>query len=286
MPSSVWKGFISFGLVSIPIRLYAAARGTRIELHQLHTVCKTRLKQPLFCPTCNRIVTRDEVVKGYEYDDGKYVLLDPEEVKRIAPQSARSMEILAFVKQSQIDPLFFDSSYFVVPEDEGRKGYDLLLKTLESTERVGIAKVTMHQREYTVFLRPYDGGLALHTMYFANEIREAPGYGKTDNVKLKPQEIKLAEQLVETLSEDFKLSKYHDEFQGRLQALIDAKRKGKEIAAAPEPHRAPVIDMMAALKKSLAATSGARKQPAHAERAAEAHHAAEPHQRRRIRRVS
>jgi len=276
MPSSVWKGFISFGLVSIPIRLYAAARGTRIELHQLHTVCKTRLKQPLFCPTCNRIVTRDEVVKGYEYEDGKYVLLDPEEVKRIAPQSARSMEILAFVKQSQIDPLFFDSSYFVVPEDEGRKGYDLLLKTLESTKRVGIAKVTMHQREYTVFLRPYDGGLALHTMYFANEIREAPGYGKTDNIKLKPQEIKLAEQLVDTLSEDFKLSKYHDEFQGRLQALIEAKRKGKDIAAAPEPHRAPVIDMMAALKKSLAATSGAKKQPAHAERAA-----AEPHHRRR-----
>jgi DNA end-binding protein Ku len=272
MPSSAWKGFISFGLVSIPIRLYAAARGTRIELHQLHTVCKTRLKQPLFCPTCNRIVTRDEVVKGYEYEDGKYVLLDPEEVKRIAPQSARSMEILAFVKQSQIDPLFFDSSYFVVPEDEGRKGYDLLLKTLESTKRVGIAKVTMHQREYTVFLRPYDGGLALHTMYFANEIREAPGYGKTDNVKLKPQEIKLAEQLVDTLSEDFKLSKYHDEFQGRLQALIEAKRKGKDIAAAPEPHRAPVIDMMAALKKSLAATSGAKKQPTHAERAAEPHH--------------
>ena len=275
MPSSVWKGFISFGLVSIPIRLYAAARGTRIELHQLHNVCKTRLKQPLFCPTCNRIVTRDEVVKGYEYEDGKYVLLDPEEVKRIAPQSARSMEILAFVKQSQIDPLFFDSSYFVVPEDEGRKGYDLLLKTLENTKRVGIAKVTMHQREYTVFLRPYDGGLALHTMYFANEIREAPGYGKTDNIKLKPQEVKLAEQLVETLSEDFKLSKYHDEFQGRLQDLIDAKRKGKEIAAAPEPHRAPVIDMMAALKKSLAATAGAKKQPAHAE-----HSAAEPHRRR------
>lgn len=281
MPSSAWKGFISFGLVSIPIRLYAAARSRRIELHQLHSVCKTRLKQPLFCPNCNRIVTRDEVVKGYEYEDGKYVLLDPEEVKRIAPQSARSMEILAFVKQSQIDPLFFDSSYFVVPEDEGRKGYDLLLKTLESTKRVGIAKLTMHQREYIVFLRPYNGGLALHTMNFANEIREAPGYGKTDNVKLKPQEIKLAEQLVETLSEDFKLSKYHDEFQARLQALIEAKRKGKEIAAAPEPHRAPVIDMMAALKKSLAATSGAKKHPAHAERLDAGRAAAEPHHRRR-----
>lgn len=268
MPSSAWKGFIAFGLVSIPIRLYAAARAKRIELHQLHSVCKTRLKQPLFCPTCNRIVTRDEVVKGYEYEDGKYVLLDPEEVKQIAPRSARSMEILAFVKGSQIDPLFFHSSYFIVPEDEGRKGYDLLLKTLEHTQRVGIAKLAMHQREYTVFIRPYDRGLALHTMYFANEIREAPGYGKTEDIKLKSQEVKLAEQLVDTLSEDFKLSKYHDEFQERLKNLIEARRKGKEIAAAPEPHRAPVIDMMAALKKSLAATGGARKQPAHTERSA------------------
>jgi DNA end-binding protein Ku len=279
MPSSAWKGAISFGLVSIPIRLYAAARTQRIELHQLHSVCNTRLKQPLFCPTCNRIVSRDEVVKGYEYEDGKYVLLEPEEVKRIAPHSARTMEMLAFVKESQIDPLFFDSSYFVVPEQEGRKGYQLLLKTLESTKRVGIAKLSMHQREYTVFIRPYDHGLALHTMYFANEIREAPGFGKTEEVKLKPQEIKLAEQLVDTLSEDFKLSKYHDEFQDRLKALIEAKRKGREVAAPPEPHRAPVIDMMATLKKSLAATGAARKQPAHAERHAESH-------RRRARRAS
>ncbi|HEV2306828.1 MAG TPA: Ku protein [Candidatus Acidoferrales bacterium] len=279
MPSSAWKGAISFGLVSIPIRLYAAARTQRIELHQLHSVCNTRLKQPLFCPTCNRIVSRDEVVKGYEYEDGKYVLLEPEEVKRIAPHSARTMEILAFVKESQIDPLFFDSSYFVVPEEEGRKGYQLLLKTLESTKRVGIAKLSMHQREYTVFIRPYDHGLALHTMYFANEIREAPGFGKTEEVKLKPQEIRLAEQLVDTLSEDFKLSKYQDEFQDRLKALIEAKRKGREVAAPPEPHRAPVIDMMAALKKSLAATGGARKLPAHAERHAESH-------RRRARRAS
>jgi DNA end-binding protein Ku len=270
MASSAWKGYITFGLISIPIRLYAAARIYRVELHQLHSVCKTRLRQPLFCPTCNRMVDRSEVVKGYEYEQGKYVLLDPEEIKKIAPQSARSMEILSFVKESEIDPLFFDSSYFVVPEDEGRKAYQLLLRTLESTKRVGIAKVAMHQREYTVFIRPYDHGLALHTMYFANEIREAPGYGKTEEIKLKPQEVKLAEQLVENLSETFRLEKYHDEFQDRLKALIEAKQKGKQVAAAPELHRAPVIDMMAALKKSLAASAGSRKQPAHAQPHAEA----------------
>ena len=271
MASSTWKGFITFGLLSIPIRLYAAARTNRMQLHQLHSVCNTRLRQPLFCPTCNKIVDRSEVVKGYEYEDGKYVLIDPAEIKKIEPQSAHSMEILAFVKESEIDPLFFDSSFFAVPEDAGRKAYQLLLRTLEGTKRVGIAKVAMHQREYTVFIRPYDHGLTLHTMYFANEVREAPGYGKTEDIKLKPQEIKLAEQLVENLSEEFNLKKYHDEFQDRLKELIESKQEGREVAAAPQPHRAPVIDMMEALKKSLAASGASHKKPLHADRAAQSH---------------
>jgi len=138
----------------------------------------------------------------------------------------------------------------------------LLLKTLEETQRVGISKLTMHQREYTAFLRPYDHGLALHTMYLANEIREAPGYGKTDHIKLRPQEIQLAEQLVSTLSEDFHLEKYHDAFEEHLKQLIEAKRKGQQVALAPQPHRAPVIDMMTALKKSLEMAGKGAKRPA------------------------
>jgi DNA end-binding protein Ku len=231
MALSAWKGFITFGLISIPVKLYPAARSARVGLHQLHKVCKTRLRQPLFCPTCNRIVERSEVVKGYEYEDGKYALIDPEEIKKITPESARAMEILAFVKQSEIDPLFFDSSYFLVPEDQGKKAYHLLLKTMEDKDRVAIAKITMHQREYTVFLRPYDHGIALHTMYFANEIREAPGYGNADQVKLTPQEVRLADQLVDNLSEPFNLNKYHDQFETRLRALIEAKQKGRDIGA-------------------------------------------------------
>jgi DNA end-binding protein Ku len=271
MASSAWKGFITFGLISIPVKLYPAARSARVGLHQLHSVCKTRLRQPLFCPTCNRIVERSEVVKGYEFEDGKYVVIDPDEIKKITPESARAMEILAFVKESEIDPLFFDSSYFLVPEDEGKKAYKLLLKTMEDKNRVAIAKLTMHQREYTVFLRPYDHGIALHTMYFADEIREAPGYGKTDNVKISPQEIKLADQLVDNLSEQFHLKKYHDEFETRLRALIDAKQKGSDIATTPRLERAPVIDMMTALKKSLERTAGDQKVPLHSMRGAAAH---------------
>jgi DNA end-binding protein Ku len=268
--ASAWNGFITFGLISIPVKLYPAARSARVGLHQLHSVCKTRLRQPLFCPSCNRIVDRSEVVKGYEYEDGKYVLIDPDEIKKITPESARAMEILAFVKQSEIDPLFFDSSYFLVPDDAGKKAYKLLLKTMEDKDRVATAKITMHQREYTAFLRPYDHGIALHTMYFANEIREAPGYGKIDNVKLSPQEIKLAEQLVDNLSEEFQLKKYHDEFETRLRTLIDAKQRGRDVAAAPRPARAPVIDIMAALKKSLERTE-ARKRPLRSTKEAAAH---------------
>ncbi len=266
MASSAWKGFITFGLISLPVKLYPAARSARVGLHQLHKVCKTRLRQPLFCPTCNRIVERSEVVKGYEYEDGQYALIDPEEIKKITPESARAMEILAFVKQSEIDPLFFDSSYFVVPEDQGKKAYHLLLKTMEDKDRVAIAKIAMHQREYTVFLRPYDHGIALHTMYFANEIREAPGYGNADHVKLTPQEVKLADQLVDNLSEPFHVNKYHDQFETRLRALIEAKQKGRDIGVTLHPRRAPVIDMMTALKKSLETTAQGRKGPLHANR--------------------
>src|SRR5205807_3868474 len=153
----------------------------------------------------------------------------------------KTMEILAFVKQEQIDPIYFDSSYLVMPEKDSEKAYALLQKTMEDTDRVGIATVTMHQREYTVFIRPRNHGLTLHTMYFANEIRSVEGYGKLDHqIKLKSQEIKLAEQLIETLSEDFDARKYHDTYQESLKALIEAKRKGKTIVEERPAKRAPV----------------------------------------------
>ncbi|MGA2419542.1 MAG: Ku protein [Candidatus Acidiferrum sp.] len=253
MASSVWKGAISFGLLTIPIRMYTAARSERVQLHQIHKKCHTRLRQPLFCPECNRIVDRSEVVKGYEYAEGKYVVVDDEEIKKITPKSSRTMEILAFVKESQIDPIYFDASYFALPEKDNEKPYALLLKALEDTDRVGVAKVTMHQREYTVFIRPLNHGLTIHTMYFANEIHEVEGYGKLDkSTALKPQEIKLAQQLVETLSEDFNPKQYHDTFQENLKTLIAAKQQGKTIAEEQPAKRAPVIDMLEALKRSLA----------------------------------
>lgn len=256
MASSVWKGMISFGLVSIPIRMFAAARAKRTYLHQIHDKCNTRLKQPLFCPTCDRMVDRSEVIKGFEYETGQYVLVGADELKKITPPSGKTMEIVTFLKENEVDPIYFDSSFFALPEQHAEKPYALLLKALEDTKKVGVAKVTMHQREYTVFIRARDNGLTLHTMYYANEIAAVEGYGRKYEVKLRPEEIKLADQLVQSLSAPFKPEQYHDTFQGQLNALIDAKLKGKAVTApARSTSKAPVIDMMEALKRSLARDS-------------------------------
>lgn len=270
MAASVWTGAISFGLLSVPIRLYPAARPERIKLHQLHKECHTRLRQPLYCPKHHRIVERSEVVKGYEYAKDEYIIIEDRELKKIAPPSSKTMEIQAFVKDSEIDPIFFESSYLALPEKDNPKPYVLLVKALEESDRVGIAKVSMHLREYTVFIRPRNHGLTIHTMYFVNEIRSVEGYGKiAQDVKLRPQEIKLAEQLVESLSADFKPQQYRDTYQQNLKALIDAKREGKTVVEEAPPKRAPVIDMMEALKRSLQASeAGKKKKPVRARPAA------------------
>jgi DNA end-binding protein Ku len=259
--TSVWKGYLTFGLISIPIRLFSAARDEHISLNQLHKVCNSRIKQPQYCPTCQRTVDRSEIVKGYEYEKDHYVLVEEQEVKKIAPPSAQSMEILEFVNLADVDPLYFETSYLAVPEEPGRKPYQLLVKTMEETRRAAIAKVAMHQREYTVIVRPRANGLTLHTMYYSNEIRQVAEYGQNDGIQVKPEEVKLAKQLVETLVADFQPQKYHDEYQERLKALLDAKLKGQEVTTAPQPQLAPVIDMMEALKKSLAARETVPKKP-------------------------
>ena len=255
MAASVWKGTIVLSLISIPVKLYAAARSERTYLHQIHKECNTRVRQPLFCPHCKRFVDRNEVIKGYEFDEGQYVLVEDKEVKKLAATSSRNLEIVAFTKLKEIDPIFFDSSYFCIAEDSGKKAYQLLTKALEDTGTVGIGTLLMHQRDYTVFLRPYQHGLLLHTMYFANEIRHLPEYGVFEPANLKPQEVKLTEQLIESLSEPFKPKQYHNEFQEKLKKLIEAKQQGKIVEIGEQKKRAPVIDMMTALKKSLAATS-------------------------------
>jgi DNA end-binding protein Ku len=268
MAASVWSGYLTFGLISIPVRLFSGARSSGISFHQLHRDDLTRVKQQLICPLENKVLERSEIVKGYEYRKNEYVVVEPEEIKQIEPKTAKNMEILEFVKTSEVDPVYFDSSYYMMPEEAGRRPYALLTKALEESEYVGIAKLTMHNREYTVFLRPHEGGLMLHTMYYEEEVRKVEGFGAPD-VDLKDAEVKVAHQLIEALAAEWEPEKFKDDFQENLKNLIQTKLEGGKIAEVEKPKKiAPVVDLMAALKQSLAQMEG-KKKPAATTAAAE-----------------
>jgi DNA end-binding protein Ku len=259
MAASVWSGYLTFGLISMPVRLFSGARSTGISFNMLHRDDLQRVKQQYYCPAENRVVERNEIVKGYEFRKDEYIVIDPEEIKKIEPKTAKTMEILEFVKSSDVDPVYFESSYYMMPEEAGRRPYALLTKALEESEYVAIAKLTMHNREYTVFLRPHVGGLMLHTMYYAEEVRQVEGFGRPE-VELKDGEVKIAHQLIEALASDWDPEKYHDSFQENLKRLIEAKLEGQEVTPAEKPKKlAPVVDLMAALKQSLAEMEGKKK---------------------------
>jgi DNA end-binding protein Ku len=264
MAASVWSGYLTFGLISMPVRLFSGARSSSVSFHMLHRDDLQRIKQQLYCPAENRVVERSEIVKGYEYRKDEYVIIEPEEIKKIEPKTAKTMEILEFVKASEVDPVYFESSYYMMPEEAGRRPYALLSKALEESQYVAIAKLTMHNREYTVFLRPKQGGMMLHTMYYSEEVREVEGFGAPD-VELKEGELKVAHQLIEALADDWDPEKYSDTFQENVKKLIQAKLEGQEVKPVEKPKKlAPVVDLMAALKQSLAEMEGKKKPAARA----------------------
>jgi len=259
MPSSTWSGHLTFGLISMPVRLFSGARSQGISFNMLHRPDKSRLKQQYVCQAEGTVVDRNDIVKGYEFRKDEYIVIEPDEIKKIEPQTAKTMEILEFVKADDVDPVYFESSYYMMPEEAGRRPYALLTKALEESEYVAIAKITMHNREYTVFLRPHKGGLMLHTMYYKDEVKEVEGFGAPD-VELKEAEVKVAHQLIEALADEWDPEKYKDNFQENLKKLIEAKLEGGEVAAVEKPKKlAPVVDLMAALKQSLAQMEGKKK---------------------------
>jgi DNA end-binding protein Ku len=253
MASSVWKGFVSFGLVSVPVRLFAAARESHVSFNQVHAVCGTRTRQQLFCPTCDRVVERSEIAKGYPLGNDRYVLVTPEELKTLEAESSDNMNILQFVKLSEVDPLYYQTSYYTAPEDSGRRAYALLMKGMQELQVAAIAKVTMHQREQVVLIRPYDRGLVLHTLYYPEEVREVPEYGSQGQIELQGQEVELAEQFIQRLIANFDPSQFKDEYQAKVQGLIESKEAGMSPSVKEQParKRGQVIDLMEALKKSM-----------------------------------
>ena len=258
MAASVWSGYLTFGLISMPVRLFSGARSSGISFNMLHRPDLQRVKQQYICPVENVVVER------YEFRKDEYVVVEPDEIKKIEPRTAKTMEILEFVKASEVDPVYFESSYYMIPDEAGRRPYALLTKALEESDYVAIAKLTMHNREYTVFLRPHEGGMMLHTMYYAEEVREVEGFGAPD-VELKDAEVKVAHQLIEALAAEWDPEKYHDDFQENLKKLIQTKLEGGKVVEIDKPKKmAPVVDLMAALKQSLAEMEGKKKPAAKA----------------------
>jgi len=252
MASTVWKGHLTFGLVSLPVRLYSAARSETVSFNQLHKTDNSRVKQVLYCQLEDKPVPRSDLVKGYEYEKDRYVVIDEEDIKKVAPQTAKTMEILEFVKSGEVDPIFFESSYYLAPDDAGEKAYALLFEALRRTGYVAIAKVAMHNREHAVVLRPGDQGILMHTLYYRDEIRRVEEF-RTDKSLVREKELDLAVTLIESLAATFEPEKYTDGYRENLKAMIQAKIHGRQTVevAAPQ-HLAPVVDILEALKMSLA----------------------------------
>ena len=265
MASSVWKGHLTFGLVSFPIRLFSAARSETVSFNLLHKDDHSRIKQVIFCQQEDKPVPRSELVKGYEYEKDHYVVVDEEDIKKVAPKTARVMEILEFVKADQVDPIYLESSYYVAPDEGGERPYALLFQALRESEYYAVAKVAMHNREHIIILRPGSKGILSHTMYFQDEIRQVEEF-RTDTSLVKEKELAMAKMLISSLEAEFEPQKYHDEYRENLHKMIEAKIEGKKVVAAPSEHVAPVIDIMEALKRSLAE----KRKPAKAATAAAA----------------
>ncbi len=263
-PHSIGSGTISFGLVSIPIKLYTAAASGGVAFHLLHAKCGSRIKQQQICPTCNEVADRTGLVRGYEFAKDQYVRITEEELKSLEGEASKIIDIAEFVPLPNVDSIYFEKTYYLGPDKGGEKAYRLLADAMAKTDRVALAKFVMHGKERLVLIRPAQSGLMLHTMYFADEIRAFGEIDKGQSAKIKEGELELARRLIEELSsEEFKPEKYQDEYRLRVLELVNLKVEGKEITAAgPQVQRAQVIDLMEALKESLAKRVPAEKKPA------------------------
>jgi DNA end-binding protein Ku len=257
---AISSGTITFGLVSIPIKLYTATQSKSVRFSMLHGKDKAKLKQQYICSSCDEIVTRDQTVRGYEHTRDQYVLVSEEELKALEKKSDRTIEIEEFVPIAQVDPIFFEHSNLLGPDKGGTKPYRLLCQAMIDTAQVAIGRFSTRGREQLVLLRPTADGLVMHGLFYADEVRSFADIDLGETVEFKDAELALAKQLVETLSaEKFDASRYRDDYRTVLLEAIDRKVAGEEITAPPKPQaREQIIDLVAALKKSIAE----KRQPA------------------------
>ncbi|MEP6572329.1 MAG: Ku protein [Gemmatimonadota bacterium] len=270
-PRAIWSGVVSFGMVSIPVKLFSATRSEDISFKLIHSTCGTPIQQKRWCPTDEEEVPWDEVVRGYQYAKGKFVTLTDEDFEQLPLASKHTIEIVAFVEASEIDPVYYEKSYYLAPDSKGEKPYALLFKALEEKGLSAIASITMRKREQLCAIRPHGGAIVLETLFYADEV-ELERQVDQAAPKIREKELEMAYVLIDLLRKSFDPTEYRDHYREALAELIDAKLEGKKIVTAPPVRDTKVIDLADALARSVAAARkgtkavrpGARRAASHA----------------------
>jgi DNA end-binding protein Ku len=261
MPRAIWSGAISFGLVNVPIKLFTATSQKDVRFHQLHDKDGARIQQKRVCSQDGEEVPMEHIVKGYEVSRDTYVIITPEELDALDPKATRTIDILDFVDLDEIDPVYFDSTYYMVPEKGAAKAYALLLEAMRKSNKVAIARVVLRQKQHLVALRPLKNALSMETMLYADEVVSTETLeGLPEDVTVTDRELAMAQQLIDSLADDFKPERYKDDYRERVMEMIERKAEGQEIVVGEEEEeQAPVVDLMAALEASLAAAKTRRE---------------------------
>jgi DNA end-binding protein Ku len=266
MARATWKGFLKISLVNIPIKVFPATEsGASISFNQLHGECQTRIQQKRWCPQCNREVPNSEIVKGYEFEKGRYVVLTEDDFDKVRPESTRVIDLVQFADQSAIDPMYVDRTYYLAPD--GPVASDAFAVMREGMQgKVGVGKLALYGREYLVAVRPHQRGIVMYTLHHAAELRSIDVIEELGAVpaKVKPEEIRLARQVIDTFDAPLDLKTYKDEYREGLQRIIEAKIAGEEIVAPAVETPPKVVNLMDALRRSLDSVSTAKKKPAKA----------------------
>ena len=262
-----WKGFMKISLVNIPVRVFPATdSAATISFNQLHAECQTRIQQKRWCPTCQREVPISEVVKGYEFEKGRYVVMSEDDVAKVRPESTRVIDLVQFADAAEIDPIYFERPYYLAPDGAmATEAFAVMREGMKG--KAGIGKLALYGREYLVAVQPRDKGMVMYTMRHTNEVRSMDNIEELDNVpaKIKPEEIKLAKQVIENFEAELNLTEFRDEYQEELQRIIDAKIAGEEVVATTEEAPPKVVNLMDALRQSLDRVSTGKKKAAKAE---------------------
>ncbi|MFQ5837241.1 MAG: Ku protein [Thermoplasmata archaeon] len=251
MPRAVWSGAIAFGLVNIPVKLFTAIRKKDISFRSLHTECNTPLKRPYYCPTCEVQVSYDDIQKGYEYAKGQYVILVDEDFQKVPLESSKALEVQGFVDREEVDPILYESTYYLAPTETSVKPFELFRQALELTNKAAVAQATIWKKEQVVIIRPRGNHLVLSTLYYEDDVREPPAIPAEKPVTVSEGEVELALNLIQTLTAPFDMSKFKDRYREAILEVIEAKVEGREVEAPAVEQRESPEDLMAALKASL-----------------------------------